>query len=131
MIQVMQRHERGEARVIPVLLRPALWQETLFGKLQALPANGNPITGGGWQNADEPYVEIAKGIQRVLAELSLQRFVQQQAAPPLQEQFPPSQEIPTEDVAYPMSPLEPEVPSARAASRIHTPSLTVFLVHSH
>src|ERR1700742_3151702 len=34
--QALERHKRGEASVIPVIVRPIYWQETL-GQLQALP----------------------------------------------------------------------------------------------
>src|SRR5262249_27504005 len=33
MKQAMERHERGEACVIPILLRACIWQNTPFGKL--------------------------------------------------------------------------------------------------
>src|SRR5450755_1303817 len=32
--QAIERHERGEAYVIPVILRPVYWQRAPFGKLQ-------------------------------------------------------------------------------------------------
>src|SRR5579884_3619424 len=37
MQRAIERHERGEARVIPVILRDTLWQIAPFSKLQALP----------------------------------------------------------------------------------------------
>ncbi len=40
MREALQRHEAGSARVIPVILRPADWQSTPFGRLQALPGMG-------------------------------------------------------------------------------------------
>src|SRR5687767_9105482 len=36
--RAMERHESGDARVIPVILRPCDWQAARFGHLQALPA---------------------------------------------------------------------------------------------
>src|SRR5579864_3276268 len=33
MKRALDRHERGEARVIPIILRPVYWQEAPFGKL--------------------------------------------------------------------------------------------------
>ena len=33
----MQRHENGEARVIPIILRECEWRDMPYGKLQALP----------------------------------------------------------------------------------------------
>src|SRR2546421_1670343 len=46
MKQAMERHERGEAKVIPIILRPVNWQGIL-GKLQALPTDGKPVTNWG------------------------------------------------------------------------------------
>src|SRR5438876_11871174 len=37
MKRALERHERGEARVIPVILRPVYWQGAPFSKLQTLP----------------------------------------------------------------------------------------------
>jgi hypothetical protein len=45
MKRALERHDKGEARVIPVILRPVgSWQDALFGKLQALPKDGKPVT---------------------------------------------------------------------------------------
>jgi TIR domain len=45
MTRALERHDQGEARVIPVLLRMVDgWQLTPFGKLQSLPADGKPVT---------------------------------------------------------------------------------------
>src|SRR2546421_1318003 len=40
----MERHESGEARVIPVILRPGDWEGTSFSKLQAVPTDALPVT---------------------------------------------------------------------------------------
>ena len=43
MTRTLERHDQREARVIPVLLRMVDgWQGDPFGKLQSLPADGNP-----------------------------------------------------------------------------------------
>src|SRR5262245_45848223 len=39
MERAVAQHERGKALVIPVIPRPVDWQDSLFGKLQALPKN--------------------------------------------------------------------------------------------
>jgi hypothetical protein len=41
--RAMARHEAGEARVIPIILRPVDWHTAPFGRLQALPKDGLPI----------------------------------------------------------------------------------------
>lgn len=63
----MERHHAGEARVIPIILRPVDWREASFGKIQALPKNGKPVTT--WGNADEAFADIAKGIKEAIKRL--------------------------------------------------------------
>ncbi len=59
--QAVERHENGEAIVIPIILRPANWQDSPFDHLSTLPDNGEPITQ--WENQDEAYINIIEGIQ--------------------------------------------------------------------
>jgi len=68
MQRAMTRHEAKEARVIPVILRPVDWQAAPFGKLQALPKDGKPITT--WPNQDDAFVNVARGIRAVAQELT-------------------------------------------------------------
>jgi tetratricopeptide (TPR) repeat protein len=68
MQRAMARHEAKEARVIPVILRPVVWQGAPFGKLQALPTGGNPITT--WSNQDTAFVNVVHGILTVVQELT-------------------------------------------------------------
>lgn len=63
--QAMARHKTGEARVIPIILRAVDWHSAIFGKLQALPKDGRPVTS--WANQDEAFTDVAHGI-RVVAE---------------------------------------------------------------
>ena len=44
MSRALERHERGEARVIPIIVRPTDWEWSPFSKLQALPKDAKPIT---------------------------------------------------------------------------------------
>ncbi len=67
--QAIERHKRGEARVIPVILRPIHWQAE-FGMLQALPKDGLPVTDSAWHNVDEACFNIAEGVRNVAKELS-------------------------------------------------------------
>lgn len=68
MMQALKRHQAGEARVIPILLRPVDWRETPLVQLYALPSNAIPITS--WSNGDEAFSDVAKGIRRVVEELT-------------------------------------------------------------
>ena len=59
--RALERHAAGEARVIPVILRPVDWRGAPFGHLQALPSNGRPVTR--WRNRDEAFADVARGIR--------------------------------------------------------------------
>jgi hypothetical protein len=64
--RALERHDVGEARVIPVILQPVDWQSAPFGKLQALPSDGKPVTR--WANREEAFLNIARGIRTVIEE---------------------------------------------------------------
>lgn len=64
MTRAMQRHDAGEARVIPVILRACDWHDAPFGKLQALPKDGKPVNS--WPDSDEAFTNIAQGIRQVV-----------------------------------------------------------------
>lgn len=61
MQRALKRHERREAIVIPIILRPVYYERTPFAKLQALPTNAKPITM--WQNQEAAFLNIVQGIQ--------------------------------------------------------------------
>lgn len=79
----MEQHERGVTRVIPILLRPVHWQGLAFGKLQALPTNGKPVTK--WRNRDEAFQNIAQGIIRIV---ETYQKTQHEGMVPADSQFP-------------------------------------------
>jgi hypothetical protein len=68
MQRAMERHEAGEARVIPIILRPMDWHSAPFGKLQVLPKDGLPVTS--WGNQDDAFVDITRGIRSIAEELA-------------------------------------------------------------
>lgn len=53
---------------MPVIIRPADWQETPFGRIQAIPKDGKPVTR--WANQDEAWLDVVRGIRRVLTQLT-------------------------------------------------------------
>jgi dipeptidyl aminopeptidase/acylaminoacyl peptidase len=73
-VQAVERHERGEARVIPIIVRPADWEWASFGKLQALPKDAKPITT--WLNQDEAWLDVVRGVRKAVEELFLERQMQ-------------------------------------------------------
>jgi hypothetical protein len=66
--RAMQRHEKQEARVIPIILRPCDWESGKFSKLQALPTDGKAVTS--WRDRDSAFKNIAKGIRKAVEEIS-------------------------------------------------------------
>lgn len=69
MTKAIERHERGVARVIPVILRPVYWQIAPLRKLQALPKDGKPIVSSEWHHPDEAFLEVVEGIRRAIGTL--------------------------------------------------------------
>lgn len=67
MKQAIDRHNAGEARVIPILLRPTYWQGAPFGKLKMLPTDVKAVTS--WPTHDEAFVDIVQGLRVVIDEL--------------------------------------------------------------
>ena len=63
----MKRHEAGDAKIIPVILRPVDWAGAPFSKLQALPKDAKPILR--WSHRDEAYLDIVKGIRTAIEDL--------------------------------------------------------------
>lgn len=67
MTRAMERHDAGEARVIPIILRSVDWRGAPFARLQALPKDGKPVTE--WPNRDAAFTDVAKGIRAVVETL--------------------------------------------------------------
>src|SRR5262249_48477005 len=67
MQRALERHNAGEARVIPVILRPVDWHSAPFGTLQALPTDTKPITL--WTNHDEAYANVAQGVRQAVEDI--------------------------------------------------------------
>ena len=71
MQRALELHRQGTCRIIPILLRPAQWEETPLKDIQLLPTNAKPITS--WANRDDAYHDIVKGINYALENLLLSR----------------------------------------------------------
>ena len=65
--RAMERHTAGDARVIPILLRPVDYEGLPLSKLPMLPPDGRFVTQ--WQNLDKAFVAIAEGVKEVAIEV--------------------------------------------------------------
>ncbi len=68
----LKRHRNGDAVVIPVILRSSLWDTEDFAGIQALPSGARPIAQ--WEDEDEAFVDVAKGLRRVIRSIRENRF---------------------------------------------------------
>ncbi|WP_071527226.1 toll/interleukin-1 receptor domain-containing protein [Nodosilinea nodulosa] len=68
MQRAMQRHQSGDARVVPIILTPTDWAGAPFDKLQVLPKHGKPVVE--WSSHDAAFLDVVRGIRRVIESLS-------------------------------------------------------------
>ncbi len=68
MKHAMERHRTGEARVIPIILRPCDWPGMPFGRLKAVPKDGRPVSR--WDDPDEAFMDVVGEIRRAIASIS-------------------------------------------------------------
>jgi internalin A len=61
--RALERHEKREARVIPVIVRDVNWLNAPFAKLQALPKDGLAVTK--WADKDSAWRNVSEGIEKV------------------------------------------------------------------
>jgi O-acetyl-ADP-ribose deacetylase (regulator of RNase III) len=68
MKRALERHEKREALVIPVILRPVLLKGTPFAKIQALPKDARALTE--WPSVDAGCVDVTEGLRDAILALS-------------------------------------------------------------
>jgi replicative DNA helicase len=91
MKRAMERHAKGEAHVIPIILRHVYWQGTL-GELQALPTDAKPVTSSHWHTLDEAFLDVIEGILKTFQELRKQPSTEEAPASyvPFSHEFIPT-----------------------------------------
>lgn len=68
MKRALERHESGEAKVIPVILHPCDWHGTPFGKLLAAPTDGKPVSK--FPNLHDAFLDITLAIRAVAEKIT-------------------------------------------------------------
>lgn len=66
----IERHERKEACVIPIILRYADWSIPPIDKLWPLPDSARPISD--WHPRDKGFMDVARGIEKVVEQWNTQ-----------------------------------------------------------
>ena len=65
--RALERHDKGEARVILVILRPCAWKRLKFSKLLATPTDGKPVVK--FPTLDDAFLEVTEAIADAAEEL--------------------------------------------------------------
>ena len=68
MKKALERHDKGEARVIPIIIRDVNWKIAPFAKFKGLPKDGLAVTS--WLNKDSAWTNVSEGIERVIKSLT-------------------------------------------------------------
>ena len=71
MTNALTRHKRGEAVVIPVILRECAWHQLPFGSILAATVDGKPITK--FASHDEGYVQVVNAVSRAIADMDARK----------------------------------------------------------
>jgi hypothetical protein len=77
MTRAMARQDAGQTKVIPIIVRPCLWQDAPFAALSALPPDGKPVTS--WANQDEAWTAVTIGVKLAVKEVLEDTRKRQQA----------------------------------------------------
>lgn len=67
MDRAMERDQKGEARVLPLILKPCDWETSRFARLQALPKGGKPVVD--WPSQDHGFEDAVQGLRRLIQDL--------------------------------------------------------------
>jgi hypothetical protein len=58
--------KRGDVKVVPVLLKPCLWEESRFSELQIIPRDAKAVTS--WTSVDDALKDVASEIRKIVSE---------------------------------------------------------------
>lgn len=66
--RMLERHERNEIALVPIIVRPVLFSATEISKLQGLPRDGKPISM--WSNKDEAWISVVQELSKIFDKLA-------------------------------------------------------------
>ena len=64
MQEALRKHDAKEATVVPIILRPCVWHDLPFGKLQAATRDGQPVNK--FPSLDDGFLEVVQSIKAAL-----------------------------------------------------------------
>ena len=72
MNRALERAQKNEAIVAPVIIRDCKWNTSPFGKIQALPKDGIPIKN--WSNRDKAWKNVVDGLYERIKSMDIYRI---------------------------------------------------------
>ena len=69
MTRALERHDKGDAIVVPVIVRSCAWKNSPFANFQVLPFESKPISS--WLNKDDAWQSVYEGIYNLCMSLNL------------------------------------------------------------
>ena len=67
MVRALERHNEGNARLIPIIVRPVDLRRVPFYKIQSLPTDAKPVAK--WESKDDAFLDVVNGIEEVVETL--------------------------------------------------------------
>jgi hypothetical protein len=64
MQRALERHDAGDARVVPIIVEPCDWTSSPLRRLKALPRDGKPVSE--WTNENNAYVDVVRELRRII-----------------------------------------------------------------
>jgi internalin A len=64
MKMAIERHQKGQTTVIPIIVRSCQWESAPFGILNALPEKGVPVDK--WENVDDAWSQVVSKIRQLV-----------------------------------------------------------------
>jgi hypothetical protein len=68
LVAAMERHNKGECIVVPIIIRPCDFGDMPFAKFQAVPKNAKPISK--WDDEDEAWLDVVKKLKLAIDAIS-------------------------------------------------------------
>lgn len=78
MKDAIKLHKEKKVKLIPIILRECLWEDTPFSELQVLPKDGKPVNSIGWETFERPYYLIAKELKQVISSIEEEKSINQE-----------------------------------------------------
>jgi hypothetical protein len=60
--RALEKHRNGSAKVVPIRIRPCLWEIDVLSRIQGLPNNGKWVDSREWYSQDEAFNAVAEGL---------------------------------------------------------------------